>query len=76
MRKDVNAGREKDAAAPVRVPVAIAHGCDRRLNRGGVVGHPSPLAPKAVTSTRGRGPVTLSFPNTLNADGVNAPGLK
>src|ERR1700722_5362376 len=36
----------------------------------------SPFAPYAVTSTRGRGPVTVSFPSTLNVDGVSVPGLK
>src|SRR5580658_984345 len=43
LRKDVNAGREKDAATPVRLRVAIAHGGDRRLNRSCVVGHPVAL---------------------------------
>ncbi len=36
---------------------------------------PSPFAPYAVTSTRGREPCTVSFPVTLIVVGVSTPGL-
>ena len=37
---------------------------------------PSPFAPYAVTSMRGRGPVIVSLPSTLKDVGVKLPGLK
>ena len=37
---------------------------------------PSPFAPYAVTTIRGRDPSTVSFPPTLRVVGVNVLGLK